>query len=372
MKLSISKYSSSKHSDHCRLSHIYKYSVLLCLLAILLTSCRNPKDISKETGASKVETESIGEPETSSWDDITDIEESIESDSSEESSISEETSLPESGETESGMAQTESVSSDTGTHTETTGGSKTESSSESASTNIPEETPAPNVQVPFSSLEGLPAGTILNEENIDPENLDLYFTASDITESSDIFQRINGKSYRKETSIALSNLCYVKLIHRNYEGRIQVGEIIINKSIASDFIAIFKELYRQNYEIYSMYLVDDFWTGNPNDSDAASMNANNTSSFNDRTVDYSGNTSRHSYGTAIDINPRENPYVLYDKNGNPYTTQDEKGAGYIDRSERRPHMMYSDDLCVKLFKERGFRWGGDWSSLKDYQHFDKK
>ena len=26
----------------------------------------------------------------------------------------------------------------------------------------------------------------------------------------------------------------------------------------------------------------------------------------------------------------------------------------------------------RLMKEYGFEWGGDWKSLKDYQHFEKK
>ncbi len=338
---------------------IFKYKpgrlLLLSILIFSLTSCRKPPNISKETGSSKTTKESTEESETSSEE--TASEESIEESGSEgESSASQEYSIPESEETESVISESESDSSQAGT--------KAETEFESDETTVP-------VITYLESVEALPAGTVLKEAELDSENPEKYFTVTEITESSDIFKRINGKSYRKETSIALSNLRYVKLIHRNYEGKPQVGEIIINKSIASDFVEIFEELYRQNYEIYSMYLVDDFWTGNPNDSDAASMNANNTSSFNDRTVDYSGGTSRHSYGTAIDINPRENPYVLYDQNGNPYTTQEDAGADYIDRSVRRPHMMYDDDLCVRLFKERGFRWGGDWSSLKDYQHFDK-
>ncbi|MDR0948026.1 MAG: M15 family metallopeptidase, partial [Lachnospiraceae bacterium] len=27
------------------------------------------------------------------------------------------------------------------------------------------------------------------------------------------------------------------------------------------------------------------------------------------------------------------------------------------------------DLCYRLFTEKGFLWGGNWNSLKDYQHF---
>jgi len=30
------------------------------------------------------------------------------------------------------------------------------------------------------------------------------------------------------------------------------------------------------------------------------------------------------------------------------------------------------DLCYKLFIERGFEWGGEWKTVKDYQHFELK
>ena len=243
-------------------------------------------------------------------------------------------------------------------------------SKEIESTEIIEVT-EPEIEI-VDTLENLSAGYVLQEEQLDPQDIDKYFTISEITEDSDVFSFINGKSYRVETSIPLENLRYLKLLHWNYDGVPQVGEIIVNKSIAGDIIDIFKNLYIQKYEIYSLILVDNYWTGDPTDTDTASMNANNSSSFNDRKVDYSGSTSRHSYGMAIDINPRENPYILYDGSGNAYTTQDDWAVPYMDRSNLRPHMMTKDDLCVKLFKEKGFRWGGDWNSLKDYQHFDKK
>jgi hypothetical protein len=35
-------------------------------------------------------------------------------------------------------------------------------------------------------------------------------------------------------------------------------------------------------------------------------------------------------------------------------------------------MVKRHDLAYKLFTERGFMWGGDWKSLKDYQHFELK
>jgi hypothetical protein len=37
----------------------------------------------------------------------------------------------------------------------------------------------------------------------------------------------------------------------------------------------------------------------------------------------------------------------------------------------RPGTITGDSFIVKFLKERGWTWGGDWTSLKDYQHFEK-
>jgi len=34
-------------------------------------------------------------------------------------------------------------------------------------------------------------------------------------------------------------------------------------------------------------------------------------------------------------------------------------------------MIRKGDLCYQLFIDHGFTWGGEWKSLKDYQHFQK-
>lgn len=74
-------------------------------------------------------------------------------------------------------------------------------------------------------------------------------------------------------------------------------------------------------------------------------------------------------GYAIDINPLYNPYVKMSNGKVIY--QPENAEAYIDRSADFPYKIDHDDLCFKEFKKRGFTWGGDWTSLKDYQHFEK-
>jgi hypothetical protein len=35
-----------------------------------------------------------------------------------------------------------------------------------------------------------------------------------------------------------------------------------------------------------------------------------------------------------------------------------------------PYKIDHDDLCFIVFTEAGFEWGGDWTSCKDFQHFE--
>ena len=128
-------------------------------------------------------------------------------------------------------------------------------------------------------------------------------------------------------------------------------------------VEIFYELYQNEYRIESIRLIDEF-----NGDDTLSMEHNNTSCFNYRVVDGTTHLSKHALGCAIDINPFYNPYVTYP--GGVEHISPEGSEPYADREADFPHKIGKDgDLCWQLFSEHGFTWGGDWKSLKDYQHF---
>ena len=114
-----------------------------------------------------------------------------------------------------------------------------------------------------------------------------------------------------------------------------------------------------------MRLIDEY-----DGDDTASMEDNNTSCFNYRVVEGSTSLSKHALGRAIDINPLYNPYITYDKQGGTHVSP-EKAAAYADRGMNFPYKIDENDLCYKLFTQHGFIWGGNWNSVKDYQHFQK-
>lgn len=168
-----------------------------------------------------------------------------------------------------------------------------------------------------------------------------------------------------EPEVTYDDLSYVHVMHYNFDGEVTDGELICNKAIAQDLVEIFYELYKAEYQIEKIRLIDEY-----GGDDNLSMEDNNTSCFNYRVVEGSTKLSKHAYGLAIDINPFYNPYVRYNKDGSLHIDP-ASSEPYADRHASFPYKIDENDLCLKLFKEHGFTWGGDWNSMKDYQHFQK-
>ena len=222
----------------------------------------------------------------------------------------------------------------------------------------------------LTSIADLKAGTLLSSSQIDKNNLSQYFTAVKIEEGDSVYQRINGKSYQKNNDIKLSDLRYLKMLHMNFNNDIQVGEMIVNKSVADEVLGIFKSLFSDGYQIYSMYLIDDFWEKNAGTADWNSIEANNTSCFCYRAATGGSKLSKHALGRAIDINPMQNPYVTY-KDGKPQYSHSNAKDYVSNRSSKKAHVITTSDKAYKAFTKKGWTWGGNWSSPKDYQHFQK-
>lgn len=236
-------------------------------------------------------------------------------------------------------------------------------------TPIPTEAPEPKTSF-LENLDETEAGVVLEEKDVNTDDLSVYFTACDIVKDDGIYQRINGQSYRENDNISLEQLAYMKVLHYNFEQKIQVGELIVNKALVTDMQEIFQELFENKYEIQSLYLIDNYWTGDGNDSDFASIEENNSSAFCYRTISGGGGLSNHAYGRAIDINPQQNPYVWYDGAGGASWSHSNADL-FIDRTSGYDHVITHEDLCCQLFMQHGFTWGGDWGNPKDYQHFEK-
>lgn len=177
--------------------------------------------------------------------------------------------------------------------------------------------------------------------------------------------RIKGLSLPDGAKVEASDLRYLIVPHHDGHGNVCLGEIIVNRHVAEKVAAVFGELFKLQYPIERMELIDNYKA-----DDEASMTANNTSGFCYRVVAGSNTLSTHARGVAVDINPLYNPYVK--KRDGKVIVQPKAAEAYIDRSKR--HSLYqisgADDPAVRIFKRYGFDWGGDWQTLKDYQHFE--
>ena len=194
------------------------------------------------------------------------------------------------------------------------------------------------------------------------ENNKEQFYISEIPD--DIFEKMQGKSYKADCTLPRENLRYIHVLHVGFDNQVHEGELVVNKDIADDVLEIFKELYESGYQIEKVRLVDEY-----DADDEASMSDNNSSAFNFRFISHTTKISKHGMGMAVDINTLYNPYVK--TVDGELSIEPANAADYVDRSKDFSHKIDHDDLCYKLFTEHGFEWGGDWTHSKDYQHFEK-
>lgn len=203
----------------------------------------------------------------------------------------------------------------------------------------------------------------VDEKSFSPQDFLPLFTSQTISDVT--FARMKGRSFGEGCVIPRSDLRYLILPHYDGHGFVRIGEMVVNKAIAADVVAIFLELFKNRYPIERMVLIDDY-----DADDERSMAANNTSGFNFRRVAGSKKLSPHARGMAVDINPLYNPMVRTRRGKT--TISPSAGAPYVRRSHvGNPYLIDTSDLAYRLFRARGFSWGGAWRTVKDYQHFQK-
>jgi len=153
------------------------------------------------------------------------------------------------------------------------------------------------------------------------------------------------------------------VLYYSFDGRIHKGQLVVDQRLVSDIRQVFQVALEDKFPINSVIPIshERFHKNGEWNSDDQSMLANNTSAFNYRKVTGGKKLSMHSYGFAIDINPIQNPYIKGD-------ILLPEGAVY---DPAKPGTLTRDCPVVKAFISLGWTWGGDWKSLKDYQHFEK-
>jgi hypothetical protein len=151
-------------------------------------------------------------------------------------------------------------------------------------------------------------------------------------------------------------LCLIDVCYFAFDSRLHRGQLVVHRSVEKDVIEIFKLIEQLKFPIARVFPIVKYdW------SDDASMADNNTSAFNYRFVMGTERLSHHAYGRAVDINPYLNPVIDEDGRIDP------AGATYVPE---RPGTFSETHPIVREFLNRGWRWGGNFSSSVDYHHFD--
>ena len=200
------------------------------------------------------------------------------------------------------------------------------------------------VRKPSGGIEQFPAGSLQNP--IVDSNITL----------SEALKKYSPPEFKKRQKL-------IEVLYYSFDGKIHRGQLVIDERLVEDIRKVFQVALKNKFPINSVIPIssDRFFKNEKWNDDDQSMLSDNTSAFNYRAVTGEKKLSKHAYGFAIDINPVENPYIK----GNIVLPSN---AVY---DPGKPGTLAPDSPIVKTFKRLGWTWGGNWKSLKDYQHFQK-
>jgi len=224
--------------------------------------------------------------------------------------------------------------------------------------------PATLVTTPRGEVVVQPTPAVLQNRQLQSVSL-LPPPATDQYEFS--IQALEGEPLQRSTwnelcPVPAEDLRYVTVSFWGFDGNHHTGELIVAAGQADDIAGVFAQLHAVRFPIEGMRIVT------PSDVVARRTgDGNNTASYVCRQVTGGTSFSEHALGLAIDINPFQNPYQRNEE------VIPALASSYLDRSSALPGMIVAGDpagdVVIAAFATIGWAWGGNWNSLKDYQHF---
>lgn len=144
------------------------------------------------------------------------------------------------------------------------------------------------------------------------------------------------------------------------------GVLVVHACIAGEVREIFEAMLRDTFPVARVVPINRYGLNADSTgwNDAASMADNNTSAFNYRRKPGSWALSEHARGTALDINPRQNPLMRVDPHGittlPPGSRYTPGAPGTLDRHR-----------IARYLPHTGWSWGGRWPRPQDHQHIER-
>lgn len=197
-------------------------------------------------------------------------------------------------------------------------------------------------------------------------------------------EKMQGVTLRDYPGCATADILrIVDVPYHNFNGANTMGSIVVRDALANEAGDIFEEIYATGFQIEHITPAEEVTHRRSQDPqvgvaiDNELMAKNITSGFNCRTLN--GKPDKHGLGQAIDINPLQNPmitpnpFVTTDAPEYTYSPPEAEGAWNVETDPTR--LLSSESKfgsqVIAIFKKHGWRWGGDFKTLYDGQHFDK-
>jgi hypothetical protein len=188
------------------------------------------------------------------------------------------------------------------------------------------------------------------------------------TTADPVVTEVPVEQWRRMTSVGMwrpgcpvrrAQLRRLEVNHVDFHGGVRRGAVVVNADVAESLARIFSKLFEAGFPIRRMQPTEAYG----GDSDA-SLRADNTSAYNCRRPDQINAPpakSPHAHGRAIDINPRENPWV--DPRCDCWSPTGR-------HQERRPGkgVIVRGGVVWRAFHAEGWIWQN--IDVPDYMHFD--
>jgi hypothetical protein len=165
-------------------------------------------------------------------------------------------------------------------------------------------------------------------------------------------------SWSSRCPVKAADLRYVTVSFRGFDGLPHTGEMLVHQRAAKPLVTVFGQLFAQGYPIERMRITTEAELNAPPTGDD-----NTTDAYACRPVRGRKSWSQHAYGLAVDVNPFQNPYHR------GKVVLPELSTSYLQRADVRRGMIRAGDPVVRAFASVGWKWGGDYHSLKDFMHF---
>lgn len=161
----------------------------------------------------------------------------------------------------------------------------------------------------------------------------------------------------------MSQLRVLSYRYYGFDHKTHFGQIVVNMDVAQPLSTVFAKLYAIRFPIRDGAFASTYGPHPDRTGDVtASFECRDAAASPCSSSATTHNWSMHAFGEAVDLDPRENPYVGCGM------TRDKTALSYLKRSRHRPGMV--TPAVRQAFASIGWGWGGSWfGSTKDYMHF---